>query len=49
MVFRSLGPPVTSTSLLNCLFTGILVLVLLQMMIDYFNGCVRAYSIDISA
>jgi hypothetical protein len=31
------------------LFTGILVLVILPMAIDYFNGCVRVYSLGIAA
>jgi hypothetical protein len=31
------------------LFPGILVLVLLMMMIDYFNSCARARGLDIAA
>jgi hypothetical protein len=45
MVIHALGSPATSTQLL---FSGILVLVLLPMVIDYFNGCVRARSLGIA-
>jgi hypothetical protein len=44
MLIRALGSPTTST----LLFTGILVLILLLMVIDYFNGCVRARSLGIA-
>jgi hypothetical protein len=49
MVICTLGSPTTSTRLLGSFFPGILVLVLLPMMIDYFNGCVRARSLGIAA
>jgi hypothetical protein len=48
MVIRALGSPATSTRV-RLLFLGILVLVLLWMVIDYFNGRVRARSLGIAA
>jgi hypothetical protein len=44
MVIRTLDSPATST---KC--PDILVLVLLPMLIDYFNSCVRASSLGIAA
>jgi hypothetical protein len=49
MVIHTLGSPATSTRLSGYFFPGILVGVLLTMMIDYFNGCVRARSLGIVA
>jgi hypothetical protein len=48
-VIRSLGSPATSTKAIRLLFPGILAWVFLSMMIDYFNGCVRAHSLSIAA
>jgi hypothetical protein len=46
MVIRALGSPATST---GCSVYSFLVLVLLPMVIDYFNGCTRAHSLGIAA
>jgi hypothetical protein len=49
MVIRALGSLATSTMLFGYFFPGILVLVLLPMVIDYFNGCARARGLGIAA
>jgi hypothetical protein len=50
MVIHTHGSPTTSIRLFDrFLFPDILVLVFLPMLIDYFNGCVRAHSLGIAA
>jgi hypothetical protein len=49
MVIRALDSPTMLTVLFGYFFPGILVLVPLPMVIDYFNGCTRAHSLGIAA
>jgi hypothetical protein len=49
MVIRTLSSPTTSTKLFGYFFSIILVLVLLPMLIGYFNGWTRACSLDVAA
>jgi hypothetical protein len=48
MAIRTLGLPTMLTRLFGYFFFGILVLVLLPMVNDYFNGCVCACSCGIA-
>jgi hypothetical protein len=49
MVIHTLDSPATSTKLFGYFCPDMLVLVLLPMLIDYFNGCARACSIGIAS
>ena len=49
MVVHTLSSRATSTRWFGYRSLGILMLVLLSMLVDYFNGCARAHSLGIAA
>jgi hypothetical protein len=48
MVIHTHGSPTMLIRVFDCFFPSILVLVLLSMVIDYVNGCMRACSLGIA-